>query len=283
MVKRAFLVGINYRGQESELRGCINDVTNVAKMLIDNFDFKSENITIITDDTDIKPIKCEIEKGLINLVKSGQSGDTLFFHYSGHGFYLNDTTNDEVDKRDEVIIPLDYEKSGHISDDWIFQNVIKNVKNDVKMWGLMDCCHSGTSIDLMYNFQYLGKAKVKNVDIKYSQSEWSDNFHFYLDGNNKTESNGNICFFSGCMDDQTSADAMIKNSYTGAFTYCLMETLKSKLLQNECGKLVFPYGKLKICDILKEINVRLKLYGFRGQNSQFSTTKFENFNSLFDL
>lgn len=49
--KKALLIGINYRGQRGELRGCINDVTNVKNFLVkyrnwpDNQDF-----VVLTED-----------------------------------------------------------------------------------------------------------------------------------------------------------------------------------------------------------------------------------------
>lgn len=52
--KRALLIGINYRETPSELRGCINDVNNVKEFLLTK-GYKEKYITILTDDTEVKP------------------------------------------------------------------------------------------------------------------------------------------------------------------------------------------------------------------------------------
>lgn len=48
--KKAFIVGINYRGQRAELRGCINDAQCMEYMLRTRFGFSQENILLMTED-----------------------------------------------------------------------------------------------------------------------------------------------------------------------------------------------------------------------------------------
>jgi hypothetical protein len=55
--KKALLVGINYRNTESELNGCINDIINMKDVLITKFGYSIDDITVITDDTEIKPTR----------------------------------------------------------------------------------------------------------------------------------------------------------------------------------------------------------------------------------
>ena len=61
-MKKALLIGINYVGTENELNGCINDVKNMKTMLIDKLGYKSQNITMLTDETTKKPTKSNILK-----------------------------------------------------------------------------------------------------------------------------------------------------------------------------------------------------------------------------
>ena len=89
----------------------------------------------------------------------------------------------------------------------------------------------------------------------------------------------NVYLFSGCQDKETSADATINNSGQGAFTYCLLETLKTNLQENTQR---FKNGTLKLRNILKEINCRLDINGFE-QNTQLSLSKKENFESTLNL
>jgi len=90
---------------------------------------------------------------------------------------------------------------------------------------------------------------------------------------------GNVCLFSGCQDRETSADAFINNTGQGAFTFCLLETLKNNLQE---GTLRFKNGTLKLRNILKEINCRLDCKGFT-QNTQISLNKKENFETTLNL
>lgn len=46
--RKALLIGINYFGQNGELRGCINDVHNVSAYLKENYGYLSENMVILT-------------------------------------------------------------------------------------------------------------------------------------------------------------------------------------------------------------------------------------------
>ena len=57
---------------------------------------------------------------------------------------------DEDDGYDETLIPVDFRASGHIVDDDIFKILVKPMKRNVQVTVLMDCCHSGTALDLPY-------------------------------------------------------------------------------------------------------------------------------------
>ncbi|EAQ93861.1 hypothetical protein CHGG_02096 [Chaetomium globosum CBS 148.51] len=48
--RRALLIGINYFGQNGELRGCINDVKNLSAYLMENHGYKREDMVTLTDD-----------------------------------------------------------------------------------------------------------------------------------------------------------------------------------------------------------------------------------------
>jgi len=104
MSKKALLVGINYKGTSSELKGCITDVDNIKGYLLKN-GYSSQNITVLTDETAIKPTRVNILKHLLELIVS--DAKTLFFHYSGHGSQTADDNGDESDGRDECLCPID--------------------------------------------------------------------------------------------------------------------------------------------------------------------------------
>lgn len=263
MVKKALLIGINYFNTDSELLGCANDIRNIRDMLIKFYNYEAKNITILSEEPNVtKPTRTVIENGIIQLAANCKAGDTLLLYYSGHGASVNDTNRDETDGKDEVIVPLDYIQRGVITDDWLHTNLVTRIPQGANLWVFMDCCHSGTMIDLKFNYKSRciyknGSSKPRN--IPYNGNDWSTQFLLSLEQRNDVV--GNICLISGCQDEQTSADTAFNSQNQGAFTYCLLETIRANKARN-----------LKLGELLKEINCRLILNNFE-QISQLSVSR----------
>jgi hypothetical protein len=200
--KNALLIGCNYIGTQYELNGCINDVENIQNKLKTQYGFN--NVLIMSDNTSKKPIKVNILDEIKNLLTTANSGDILFLAFSGHGTTTKDTAGDEKDGLDEMFVPLDF---NCISDDEIKTFINNNLKKDVSLFALFDCCHSGTILDLRYQY----------VD--------SENYDNSTENTNETETIGNVIMISGCMDNQTSADAYINSKYQGAMTWAFLDTV----------------------------------------------------------
>lgn len=278
MSKRALLIGINYKGQQDELRGCINDIKNINNVLVNSCGYNANNIKILTDESSILPTRENIENNIKWLVSNCIQGDTLVFYYSGHGSRTLDASQDESDGIDEILVPIDCRTNGFISDDWLFTNMVSKVPTNVTLWAFTDCCHSGTMIDLKYNFRSLCTYKKGTITngMKYVPSDWTTNYAFAMERSNLV--NGNVCMFSGCHDRETSADAFIANQSQGAFTYCFLDFVKGNMIN---GK--FKNGTVKLRNLLKEINCKLDIYGFTGQNSQLSVSKYTDIERTLDL
>ena len=260
-MKKALLIGINYRGTANELRGCINDVYNIRTLLVNKFGYNKDNVKMLCDDSiNVKPTRENIQKSITALVEIVKSGDTLILHYSGHGTQIRDSDNDELDMLDEVIVPVDYTKSGVITDDYLISKL--RIPKDVKMYVFMDCCHSGTILDLKYNVE----CEI-NSDINKSNAEV---IYKYLKNDKCKDVEGEIVMISGCLDEQTSSDAFINNKSQGAFTCCLIECLTNK--QKEY------YLK----DLLKDIHSKLIEKNFK-QRSQMSLSLNNWENAKFDI
>jgi hypothetical protein len=171
-------------------------------------DFLSKNnftqMNVITDLTNIKPTKSNILNEFQKFVSNAETGDVLFFYFSGHGSYINDRNRDETDGRDEMIVSCDLQM---VLDDELKFILNKHLKTGVTMIGLMDSCHSGTMFDLKYCYHD------------------STSFDKYTENNFATECSGNILLISGCMDAQTSAEALINNTVQGAMSWSFMEVL----------------------------------------------------------
>jgi len=141
-MKKALLVGINnYAIPNSDLRGCVNDVENMKQMLISNFNFDSSLIKTLTN---YQATTDEIKNSLRELVRGAKAGDTILFHYSGHGSQTTDLNAEEPDGVDEIICPHDLNwHKNMITDDFLY-SVFKDVSSAVQLIVISDSCHSGS-------------------------------------------------------------------------------------------------------------------------------------------
>ena len=226
-------MGINYlRHSRGRLQGCINDVKNIYNFLITKHNFPKENIRILTDDQQNpngQPTRANIINGIRWLVQGAKPGDSLVFHFSGHGGQVEDLDGDESDGLDETIMPVDYNSAGHIVDDDLNDWLVKPLPAGVRLLALMDCCHSGTGLDLPYTHHVKGEpkppkqkldkqAKKQQKKLKKKRKKMGGNAgpqYFPSD----------VIMFSGCRDDQTSADTSMGGEATGAMSYSFIKAL----------------------------------------------------------
>lgn len=158
-VRRAILIGINYIGQQGQLSGCHNDVLNMKEYLMDVHGFEEQHIIVLMDDGfHLNPTRANILNQYAKLVAASEPGDVCFCHYSGHGGKLRDDDGDEEDGYDETLVPVDYEYSGQIRDDDVFNTLVGPMQSGVTLTCIMDCCHSGTVLDLPYVFKADGQS-----------------------------------------------------------------------------------------------------------------------------
>ena len=74
---------------------------------------------------------------------------------------------------DETLVPLDYQQAGMIRDDDLFDLIIKPMPDGVHLVCLMDCCHSGSVLDLPYIFAADGSgATSMSENSKFNMDTW---------------------------------------------------------------------------------------------------------------
>lgn len=153
-------------------------------------------------------------------------------------------------------MPLDYKKNGHITDDMIHDTMVKPLKNGVKLICVMDCCHSGSGMDLPFYWEE--EQWKKEPYPKYSE--------------------GDVQLFSSCQDSETAADLMIPSwgagenmrsdhehlrlASGGAVTLALVTALSQKPFD-------WTYRSL-----MNQVNVFLSERRFSQQPQLSSTQKF---------
>ncbi|PWA95370.1 metacaspase 2 [Artemisia annua] len=162
------------------------------------------------------PTKHNIRTAMHWLVQGCQAGDSLVFHFSGHGSQQKNYTGDEIDGFDETLCPVDFEAQGMIVDDEINATMVKPLPHGVKLHAIIDACHSGTMLDLPFLCRM-------NRNGRYA---WED--HSPQSGKSKGTNGGEVISFSGCDDDQSAIDtpALSKGTSTGAMTFSFIQAIE---------------------------------------------------------
>lgn len=143
------------------LRGPINDVELVKRVLIGRFGFSDEDILILADNAERPerlPTRDVILAELDRLSEQAAAGDLIVVYLSGHGTQQPDdptSANDdpEPDGLDEVFCTRDVQRvtggggktvPGGIVDDELRAAVKAIVNAGAHAWVIVDTCHSGT-------------------------------------------------------------------------------------------------------------------------------------------
>jgi hypothetical protein len=251
--KRALLVGINYVDTQYELAGCVNDVNNMKTQLQTFFPALTD-ITLLTDETEVKPTKSNIVTAINTLVSGLKPGENIMFHFSGHGGRIRDKNGDEVSGYDSCIYPCNSGVLETISDDELRALLATRVPAGCKCLVVLDSCHSGTAVDLRYLWQSpsVGTVSYKE-DTRYDKTA------------------GDVLFLSAASDAQTAADTADTNYRPcGALTWALLDTWRT-------------YGPaIKTKYLLWDVRQFLKTRGY-SQTPQLSTGKYIDLQGVFDL
>ncbi len=265
MAKKALLIGINDYKSIGDLRGCLNDVTNMRDILMTRYGFAPENISLLTDRSATKDL---IRKRMKWLFLNARPDDHLVLHFSGHGSYIRDFDGDErasdlKDQVDELICLYDMDwrdPNSYFIDDELW-DWTQNLPKGVNLTFVMDSCHSGDVTKQVVpppglrppgtpetmgtvgrlsmthpaapmppeasvsNFPPPGRFVAPPIDIEAR----IDRRHPVRKRRLLCERPGreiNHMLLAGCQDVQTSADAYIAGSFNGAFTYYLCKAIR---------------------------------------------------------
>eukprot|EP00531_Pseudo-nitzschia_arenysensis_P015188 CAMPEP_0116132162 /NCGR_PEP_ID=MMETSP0329-20121206/9401_1 /TAXON_ID=697910 /ORGANISM="Pseudo-nitzschia arenysensis, Strain B593" /LENGTH=358 /DNA_ID=CAMNT_0003626659 /DNA_START=96 /DNA_END=1172 /DNA_ORIENTATION=- len=258
-------------------------------------------------ETDFTPTRENIIAAFRWLVKDAKKGDSLLLHYSGHGGRVKNTDGTEKSGYDQTVVPVDHGTAGQIIDDEVHDVLCKDLPEGVRLTAVFDCCHSESIMDLPYIYNINGNLEIvestrnemvakllaggaavllerrhkkfallkfgKDIagaarEAKASKDGRSDEAIAQHMEENTTAAD--IIMFSGCKDDQTSADATIQGEATGAMSYALITTLKKHRGEN-----------LSYTDLLREM--RRSLEGRFTQVPCLSAGRKLNLNQPFTI
>ena len=156
-VDRALLIGIDrYDHLTPNLSGCVRDVDDIARFLVETLKTEPTQIRTIVSRLDRSelPVDRATRKNIIaafrKLAEQTKEGEQIYIHYSGHGI-RNDMTilpGIEPDGRDEGIAPTD---SGikdpadyYILDKELGYLIRKISEKQAFVTVILDCCHSAS-------------------------------------------------------------------------------------------------------------------------------------------
>ena len=186
--------------------------------------YAKENIKKLTDQ---QATKQAIVQQIKWLLADASAGDSLLFHYSGHGAQVP-TQNRllEKDGLDEIICPYDFDGSPATTlKDKEFAALFATIPKDVHFVWISDSCHAedlsreplmdNAANEMRYRyFHGLNPAmsRASNSQIAAGLAPIAQPL--------------NGALLSACASHELSADAIINNRFNGAFTYYLIQNLK---------------------------------------------------------
>jgi uncharacterized caspase-like protein len=125
------------------LAGAVNDVRDMAEMLVHLYGVERADIVTLTDQQATRDaILQAIET---HLLKPAAKGDVLLFYFSGHGSQVVNSRSAEADKLDESIVPADSRTGAlDIRDKELSVRFNQILDRGARLTVILDSCHSGS-------------------------------------------------------------------------------------------------------------------------------------------
>merc|ERR1712139_319437 len=225
VARYALLITISYPDEEKALPGTEDD----GRRMYNYLKKKGFTVTWMNDfekdiDASLFPTKENIKNQITRFVTGKDSNDVLWFHYSGHGTQITgELSGDEADGKDEALVPAKWDKSarGLIDDDWLYNNFVLKVPKGCETYCMLDCCHSGSALDLPYVLDVESRTFVRTRDQAANQALADYNPEdggARPPGKRPIPDGIKIVQVAGCTDEQTSKELTWSNDETGEIT-----------------------------------------------------------------
>ncbi|MDX2304684.1 MAG: caspase family protein [Microscillaceae bacterium] len=144
----ALLVGINEYPQLSPLKGCVRDIEELEAMLLQKYAHLKPAIKCLKN---AEATRDQVIQNFREHLGKAQNGDTVFFHFSGHGSRENSPPEFwaiHPDKKNETLVCYDsrYPERLDLADFELAVLLweISQNKPNVDIVISLDCCHSGS-------------------------------------------------------------------------------------------------------------------------------------------
>ena len=226
--KLALLVGINDYKYVKPLKGTVNDVKNMRKLLVERFGFPDdgEHIRVLTDKQATRNAILKAIKE--HLIAKATHDSIVVFHFSGHGSHVKDTDGDETDGYDETIVPYDSGRRNDpgrdITDDEINSLLRQITDKTSKVTFIFDSCHSGTAI------RGAGLARTVEPDDRpptEREPVQGPKARGVNEGKNDLRpADARYALISGCAADELSYETQVDGQSHGALTWYLADQIR---------------------------------------------------------
>jgi hypothetical protein len=225
----------------------LNDVDLIRGMLEDQR-FPNANCYYLLDENATPE---NLNKTFDKLFAKLQTGDVVFFHYSGHGQQVADITpkkrkdligGDEADGLDEALVLYnapknfkaikDYEMEHHYVDDQLniqFTRIRKKIGQTGQLVVTIDACHSGTATRGSQLPLVRGTSEICAPDGWMEKSKTFANPSFALDFEDNNSDYGTLAAFFGCKPEQVNSEFLPQgsNMMYGSLTYFFIHGMRS--------------------------------------------------------
>jgi|HubBroStandDraft_6_1064221.scaffolds.fasta_scaffold105768_2 hypothetical protein len=223
---RALLVGLNTfkNFPDNPLKGCVNDVTDMAAYLKTKAGFGVRDIHELTNE---KATANAIASGIKTLLKDMQAGDRAIFHFSGHGTQVM-----QGGKAHDTIVPydFDYDKSFTYMTDQTFDGLFAGINSRAHVVWVADSCHSGNLTRMlpregaqgpMARHLPIPAALQAQIDHAIQQNLVAPQIRAIVD-------KLNLSLLTACKSGEEAEDSVFDGRDNGAFTHFLIANLSAK-------------------------------------------------------
>lgn len=234
---RALLIGIGLYPSSTGWKTIHGDADVILlKPKLESFGF------VVRSLVNEEATKTNIQKALQTLRDECQSGDRVYFHFSGHGQPIADANGDEENALDEAMIPYDagrffikgtYEGEKHLIDDE-YNQILVEIKRKIGKDGLLfmavDACHSRGME------RGIDSGDVSDRDILYSARGTDEEFVFDGEIPNSLKEKplpqslqvgGTLIVVSACKEDERNYEyKTASGKMFGSLSYCIAELLR---------------------------------------------------------
>ncbi|WP_414550762.1 caspase family protein [Anabaena sp. CCY 0017] len=234
--KLALLIGINNYQTVENLKGSITDIYLQRELLIHRFGFHPQDILLVSDESEIKPTRAGILQAVEeHLIQQAKPGDTVVYHFSGHGSQVFDRDSGFSENLNSTFVPSDRAISVvnnqlQVSDItgktlFLLMSAIKTENLTV----VLDSCYAGGGKRGNLTIRSIADGKQytpSQTEIEY-QHKWLSHLNISPPELEQQRKQGIAkgIVIAAARKNQIAAEAYLDDFVTGAFTYLMTQYL----------------------------------------------------------